>query len=59
SIMTAMMISKWVADGIEKHRISDLLIKLNKHLIYLDSKVEYVTTKSTVELYQRNLRIES
>ncbi|CAG8445238.1 7375_t:CDS:2 [Acaulospora colombiana] len=55
-IMTAIMISKWVADGIVKHGIYDLLIELNEHP-YLDSKVEYVTTKSTVELCQRNLEV--
>ncbi|CAG8515755.1 4879_t:CDS:2, partial [Dentiscutata heterogama] len=36
-IMTAIMIAKWVADGIVKHGIYDLLIALNDHP-FLDSK---------------------
>ncbi|CAG8463355.1 9168_t:CDS:10 [Acaulospora morrowiae] len=55
-IMTAIMISKWVADGLVKHGIYDLLIELNGHP-YLDSKVEYVTAKSTIELCQRDLEV--
>lgn len=45
------MISKWVADGLVKHGIYDLLIELNDHP-YLDSKVEYFTTKSTPYICQ-------
>ncbi|CAG8801324.1 24135_t:CDS:2, partial [Gigaspora rosea] len=48
-IMTAIMISKWVADGIVKHGIYDLLITLNDHP-FLDSKAEYITTATTLEL---------
>ncbi|CAG8445792.1 5586_t:CDS:10 [Diversispora eburnea] len=55
-IMTAIMISKWVADGLVKHGIYDLLVDLNEHP-YLDSNAEYVTTKSTLEICQTNLEV--
>ncbi|RHZ54295.1 hypothetical protein Glove_428g54 [Diversispora epigaea] len=55
-IMTAIMISKWVADGLVKHGIYDLLVELNEHP-YLDSKAEYVTTKSTFEICQTDMEV--
>ncbi|CAG8712094.1 uncharacterized protein OCT59_010038 [Rhizophagus irregularis] len=59
-IMTAIMISKWVADGIIKHGIYDLLIDLGGHP-YLDSKTEYdganTTFTTTLDLCQRDLEV--
>lgn len=58
--MTAIMISKWVADGIIKHGIYDLLIDLGGHP-YLDSKTEYdganTTFTTTLDLCQRDLEV--
>ncbi|RIA80878.1 chloride channel [Glomus cerebriforme] len=59
-IMTAIMISKWVSDGIVKHGIYDLLIDLGGHP-YLDSKAEYdeatSTLTTTLELCQKDLEV--
>lgn len=58
--MTAIMISKWVADGIIKHGIYDLLIDLGGHP-YLDSKTEYdeanITFTTTLDLCQKDLEV--
>ncbi|CAG8699206.1 15569_t:CDS:2 [Racocetra fulgida] len=54
--MTAIMIAKWVADGIVKHGLYDLLISLNDHP-FLDSKAEYITTASTMDLCQRDTEV--
>ncbi|CAG8662407.1 9063_t:CDS:10 [Gigaspora margarita] len=55
-IMTAIMIAKWVADGIVKHGIYDLLITLNDHP-FLDSKAEYITTATTLDLCQNDTEV--
>ncbi|CAG8511417.1 1253_t:CDS:10 [Cetraspora pellucida] len=55
-IMFAIMIAKWVADGIVKHGIYDLLIILNDHP-FLDSKAEYITTAATLDLCQRDAEV--
>jgi hypothetical protein len=57
--MTAIMISKWVADGIVKHGIYDLLIDLGGHP-YIDSKAEYEandTSTTTLDLCQMDLEV--
>lgn len=54
--MTAIMIAKWVADGIVKHGLYDQLIILNDHP-FLDSKAEYITTAATMDLCQRDIEV--
>lgn len=58
--MTSIMISKWVADGIIKHGIYDLLIDIGGYP-YLDSKTEYdganMTFITTLDLCQRDLEV--
>ncbi|CAG8546478.1 15064_t:CDS:10 [Funneliformis mosseae] len=55
-IMTAIIISKWVADGIVKHGIYELLIDLVGHP-FLNSNEEYVEATTTLELCQRDLEV--
>src|SRR6266542_548049 len=54
--MTAIIISKWVADGIVKDGIYDLLIDVSGNP-FLSSKVEYVNATTTLELCQRDLEV--
>jgi chloride channel 3/4/5 len=48
-IMIAILVSKWVSEGIERYGIYDLVINLNNHP-YLDSKRSHVFTSTFAEL---------